>query len=72
MSETTLTAAEARLDAALAAVDVLQTNLERLGSLPVPAADTALDDIDDLITIVRSKLLRAWSAIEDAREEPAA
>jgi hypothetical protein len=66
MSETTLTAAEARLDAALAAIEALQTNLNRLGAVP-PAADTALDDIDDLITIVRSKLLRAWAAIEDAR-----
>ena len=58
-------AAEARLDAALAAVTVLRTNLKRLGGLPV-AADTALDDIDDLIDIISAKIQRAMASLEIA------
>lgn len=67
---TTLTAAEARLGACIAAIGALRTNLERLGALP-SAADTALDDIDDLIAIVSSKLIRAWAAIDDVIAEAA-
>jgi hypothetical protein len=67
-TEQTLTAAEARLDACVAAHTALLTNLERLGMLPIPAAETALDDVHDLIAIVGAKLTRAWAAIDEAIE----
>ena len=63
--EATLTAAAARLDAAIAAHEALAGNLERLGPLPVPAAEAALNDLDDLVAIVGAKLRRAYMLIED-------
>lgn len=63
--EATLTAASARLDAAISANDALAGNLERLGQLPVPAAAAELHDLDDLVAIVGARLRRAYMLIED-------
>jgi hypothetical protein len=67
-TEPMLTAVEARLDACIAAHTALRTNLERLGLLPIPAAEAALDDVYDLLAIVGSKLTRAWALVDDAIE----
>jgi hypothetical protein len=67
-TEPVLTAAEARLDAAIAAHTALRTNMDRLGLLPVPAAEAALDDVHDLLAIVGAKLTRAWTLVDDAIE----
>jgi hypothetical protein len=66
LPEATLTAAEARLDACIAANDALCTRLERMGQLPIPGADAALDDLYDLVMIVRAKLRRAWTLVDNA------